>query len=420
MDKPSLIAVSIRRDRQIDSHPGTLNFKARLDEAQRINQMNVIIASRLETVKPCYIKKEVTTTFPMRTKIKIDSNIEHSPHLRVLNIGELVNLNTNQGHLNHKAVGTPFSSVDRLNRNSILTNKAMNTKKQIKLPKQKPRVPKILLEYIKIQRGQTIDTVVMKEPFKDRFAVFGIDVTSGQRFELHFSSEEVFNVLEGDMLVTSVENKAVWTALLEKVELQPVQKFTKFLPSLTVHEIQENPQYTTIFPAENQDTFDGDTEEILLDGHNELIMYNEGQEMTFDGRVNQLPAERNFTSDDVLMDQERYNTNDLEGSSHTEVLCIHSQSSDHLNEDQLKDKNQQPQQQPQQQQLPKQQQQQQQQQQQTSHPQPQHNDKERKRQSVPSYMRSRKSAVEDDIKPEPSNGLIPPGQRVRQGIALYT
>jgi hypothetical protein len=26
MDKPSLIAVSIRRDRQIDSHPGTLNF----------------------------------------------------------------------------------------------------------------------------------------------------------------------------------------------------------------------------------------------------------------------------------------------------------------------------------------------------------------------------------------------------------
>jgi hypothetical protein len=33
-------------------------------------------------------------------------------------------------------------------------------------------------------------------------------------------------------------------------------------------------------------------------------------------------------------------------------------------------------------------------------------------------MRSRKSAVDNDIKPEPYNGVIPPGQRVRQGEAM--
>jgi hypothetical protein len=230
--------------------------------------------------------------------------------LRVLNIGESVNLNANQGHSNHRVVGTN-SSAERLNRNAVLTNKAMNSNKQTKPPmkqKQRPRVPKILLEYVKIQMGQTIDTVVMKEPFKDRYAVFGIDVTSGQRFELHFSSEEVFNVLEGDMLVTSVEDKAVWTALLEKVELLPVQKFTKFLPSLVVHEAQEK----SVFPVANHgrhfESFDHHTEELLLDGHKKVIANSEAQEIFSNER-----DKGNYASDDVLVDQERYNSNDSRG-----------------------------------------------------------------------------------------------------------
>lgn len=318
MDKPSLVAVSIRRNHQVESHPGTLNFKARLDEAQRINQMNVLIAQRLETVKPCYIKKDVITTFPLKTKAKIDSNAEQPPRLRVLNIGESVNLNANQGYSNHRVFGTN-SSVEHLNRNELLTNKPMNSDKQTKPPmkqKQRPQVPKILLEYIKIQMGQTIDTVVMKEPFKDRYAVFGIDVTSGQRFELHFSSEEVFNVLEGDMLVTSVEDKAVWTALLEKVELLPVQKFTKFLPSLIVHGAQGKP----IFPVANHerrfDSFDDHQEELVLDGRKKAKAKNEVQEMSCYER-----DKENYAGDDVFVDQERYNINDSRGDKTTDD-CI--------------------------------------------------------------------------------------------------
>jgi hypothetical protein len=41
----------------------------------------------------------------------------------------------------------------------------------------------------------------------------------------------VFNILEGDMLVTSVESKEVWVALLEKIDLKKVEQFTKLLPA---------------------------------------------------------------------------------------------------------------------------------------------------------------------------------------------
>lgn len=341
--------------------------------------MNIIIASRLETVKPCYIKKDPINIAPLKIRLKNDSNTEQAPSLRILNIGESVILNAPHGYLNHIVGGTD-NSVERLNINTILTNKAMNPKKQIKSPaKQKPRVPKVLLEYVKVQNGQTIDTVVMKEPFKDRYAVFGIDVTSGQRFELHFSSEEVFNVLEGDMLVTSVEDKAVWTALLEKVELLPVLKFTKFLPSLVGQEVQEKFQNASIFIVEDQekhfDSFEESNDDFPSDDRKKVIIDNEIEETAPTVKDTRASRERqeSYASDDAIKDQGQ------------------------------------------------QQKQQQYRQQQTVHQQPQEEGKKRKP-SIPSYMRSRKTAVEDDAKPpQLSNGINTPammGEKVRQGEAM--
>ena len=72
-----------------------------------------------------------------------------------------------------------------------------------------------------------IEAVVVKEPSFDRYRVFGIDVLSGQRLESHFSSAEVVAILEGDMLVTSLEKRSVWELLLRKVNLGKVSAFTQ-------------------------------------------------------------------------------------------------------------------------------------------------------------------------------------------------
>ena len=90
-----------------------------------------------------------------------------------------------------------------------------------------PLKPKVILEHAIIREGRSLDTVVIKEPFRDRYSIFAMDFLSGQRYELHFSSEDVQNILEGDILVTSVEEKQVWTSLLQKVDLKPVKDFSK-------------------------------------------------------------------------------------------------------------------------------------------------------------------------------------------------
>ena len=68
---------------------------------------------------------------------------------------------------------------------------------------------------------------VIKEPFRDRYAIFGIDVDDGQRYELRLSSDDVSSILDGDILVTSVDNIEVWMALLSKVNLNKVDAFAK-------------------------------------------------------------------------------------------------------------------------------------------------------------------------------------------------
>jgi hypothetical protein len=72
-----------------------------------------------------------------------------------------------------------------------------------------------------------LDIAVIKEPFRDRYAIFGIDIDDGQRYELRLSSEEVTNILDGDILVTSVDNIEVWMALLTKIMLNKVDSFAK-------------------------------------------------------------------------------------------------------------------------------------------------------------------------------------------------
>lgn len=130
-----------------------------------------------------------------------------------------------------------------------------------------PLKPKVILEHAIIREGRSLDTVVIKEPFRDRYSIFAMDFLSGQRYELHFSSEDVQNILEGDILVTSVEEKQVWTSLLQKVDLRPVKDFSKIktrdIPStgakIKVFEKFQNGMFSP-------DSVEGDTAPFSPDG----------------------------------------------------------------------------------------------------------------------------------------------------------
>ncbi len=87
----------------------------------------------------------------------------------------------------------------------------------------------MLLEYTKVQDDRVLDVAVVKEPFRDRYIIYGIDSSSGQRYEAQLTSEDVSNVLDGDMLVTSADNIEVWMAAISKVNLDKVEAFSKFL-----------------------------------------------------------------------------------------------------------------------------------------------------------------------------------------------
>ena len=91
---------------------------------------------------------------------------------------------------------------------------------------QKKKHPRILLEHSKRQGDFYIDVVVTKQPFEDLFQLHGMDVASGQRFELFLPSEKVFNILEGVMVVTNLGRPDVWQAVVDRVTLLPVEKFS--------------------------------------------------------------------------------------------------------------------------------------------------------------------------------------------------
>ena len=119
---------------------------------------------------------------------------------------------------------------------------------------------KVILEYTVTQGEYIIDAVVVKEPFRDRFEVYGIDVLSGQRFELFIPSEAVFDILSGDMLVTAIENPTVWKEVVQRITLLEVDRFSR-----TGRIPQRNSQPTSYSSS-------------LLEGEEEIDHYEQDEE----------------------------------------------------------------------------------------------------------------------------------------------
>ena len=60
MEKPSRIVETINDTKHLDAHPGTMNFRHRLAEAQKNHEQNMRIASRLDTVQAYYKKTDLS------------------------------------------------------------------------------------------------------------------------------------------------------------------------------------------------------------------------------------------------------------------------------------------------------------------------------------------------------------------------
>ena len=54
MEAPSQIGEIINDTRHLDVHPGTMNYKHRVEESQKIHTDNLIMANRLVNIKPVY------------------------------------------------------------------------------------------------------------------------------------------------------------------------------------------------------------------------------------------------------------------------------------------------------------------------------------------------------------------------------
>lgn len=271
MEAPGMIHEVIADTRHLDNHAGTMNFHARLEDAQRIHRNNQIIATRLDTVKGVLTKNDLRNdnhfnplqarVESRRRKMKKLSMLQKKGQGRQMPEWDDTPLNTHRsengeggktaaaaaaakrgrnpykeggpsGSLSARRADSPGSGGPATGNISPVGRGSSHT------PKVKPI--KILLEYTKIQDSKVLDIAVVKEPFRDNFAVFGIDIDGGQRYELRLTSEDVASILDGDMLVTSIDSLEVWVALLNKVVLEQVDEFTKISAHENPEEIIRN------------------------------------------------------------------------------------------------------------------------------------------------------------------------------------
>ena len=207
MEGPGLVSTLLDPDnnKHLELHPGTINFNTRLEEAQRIHKENMLLASRLDTMQPYYKRSDF--------KVKVTRPHQNSQKRK-------------------KKQRSKFPEIDEEKAYKSKWKKSSNPSGTKTEPVEEHNPFKVVVETTKIQNGKLLDVAVIKEPFQDRFVIFGIDVDIGQRYELRLTSEEISSILDGDILVTSLDNIEVWVMLLNKISLNPVEAFSKLPPEV--------------------------------------------------------------------------------------------------------------------------------------------------------------------------------------------
>ena len=78
MENPGMINNFINDTRHLDAHPGTMNFRHRLEIAQLIHKRNLEMANRLEKIAPVYGYKDLHMVNPLASKVAFIDLLTHS------------------------------------------------------------------------------------------------------------------------------------------------------------------------------------------------------------------------------------------------------------------------------------------------------------------------------------------------------
>ena len=127
-------------------------------------------------------------------------------------------------------------------------------------PRISPVRSKIILQQTLRLFERNLHIVVIKEFFQESFIVCGIDVLSGQRYELQIAHDEIVNIIGAIVPVSSMGEEGVWLAILPKVTLRPVLKFSNLE--------FETERKRTIAGAQSFDAYDN-CYEIMPDNGNQ-------------------------------------------------------------------------------------------------------------------------------------------------------
>ena len=239
MDHPSEIAKVVQDTRHLDIHPGTMNFPARLKEAQRIHDMNLRFAHRLDKVQPVY-KRELYGVKPRKgskavskltagaAKSAASAKKKKKPH--TAGVGHYIGNGALLAQASHASASPSFK---RSLRKAAGTSGSQSARKaeageglQMGSLTSGASGRKNLLEYTKIQNGRVIDVVIIKNTDPDSYSINGADIDTGRKYLLNLSSAEVMAILDGDILMTGADNidesVEIWMTLLNKVTLKPI------------------------------------------------------------------------------------------------------------------------------------------------------------------------------------------------------
>lgn len=84
----------------------------------------------------------------------------------------------------------------------------------------------IILQQTLLLLQKNLHVVVIKESYQESFIVCGIDILSDQRYELQITREDVESILGHKVHAASLEEEDMWVAILPRVKILPVLKFS--------------------------------------------------------------------------------------------------------------------------------------------------------------------------------------------------
>ena len=237
MESTSAIGEIINDTRHLDVHPGTMNFKARVEQSEIIVRDNRIMGERLSNIKPYYGFADLNANRGMLSAKfkKTDKNADKkrakksteasAVQEQATPVPPLPLHGTAQGNGQGGSLSARAAAPRRSQNQSSTPTGSQSARAALAGAHGLPKG--VILLSFKIQDKQRIELIVAKEPTRDQYGVMGkCAAENSQRYELSFSSEQVSTLVDGDLLVTNVEKAEVWELLFQKVTLKRVDSFS--------------------------------------------------------------------------------------------------------------------------------------------------------------------------------------------------